>query len=125
MDTDILEKIFRMPVKFLNFIANNSLFEILTEVSNFRNIWKGHNGMVSQKGYEFRLQELEKYLNKIYKLLSFNYKTFLLLKPSSMRKKNGVYYIKVMMIAGTRTPFQVKNIESLEEMEEDQLYFMH
>lgn len=76
---DYIEK-FRLSGDFLKILSNKDLFSILEKVIKWRNLWKGHGGVASNKEFETRLINLENSLYEIKTIIEDRFENVKLIK---------------------------------------------
>ena len=116
---------FRVPKEFLLFLCEDEKYELFKRVNEYRNLWKGHGGVASDKEKRRRFQILENLLLKCQRLISDFLQDLQLIIAGTMKLQEGLFHIKVKRIIGSRTPFPIDTIITLEPMEKGKLYFKH
>ncbi len=109
---------------FFDAITNKLLYKTLEEVREYRNIWKGHGGIVSEKETKGRLNILESKIIIIEEILSEIFTKFLLINPSTSEYIKKIYNYRVKVVMGTRRPFREIVIQTKIPMEKDMLYIL-
>lgn len=118
--------LFRRPEKeFLEMLIDKRLFNILAQVNEERNLWKGHAGDVSPQEYHRCLILLESKLSEVRQLILDRWDTALLLLPGRSNYSQGINYYEVRALMGTRPPFREVEVETLEQMDANKLYLLH
>lgn len=110
---------------FLEMIISKKFFEILDEISNYRNLWKGHSGISSDEETYKRLTILKDKLSDFRKLISDNYKKIKLILPITNVYVDDIYEYQVKSLMGTRTPFNKTEIKTLKPMTDNKLYLIN
>ena len=100
------------------------MINILNDVCDYRNKWKGHGGDIDESGIEQRLYLLEKNLTKMSLNIKSSFESFKHISPGKIEYDRGVHAYEVKELRGTTTPFLETQIESLESLEMSKLYIM-
>jgi len=118
-------KVFGSPnIEFLEYLADNELYKMLHEVSNYRNQWEGHGPIVSENEYRNRHKILRTYLSKIYqKTVNLYENTFLILPVQSIFRE-GVHNYTVKRFMSSRAPFKPLNVETTCLMDSNKIYLI-
>lgn len=124
-EIELLAKKFRVNKEFLFFLCDRKIFGLLDQITEYRNLWKGHGGVVSERESARRFRNLENLLLKLQRLIGDFFQQFQLTIAGSMEYKKGVFHTKVKKVIGSRTPFKTEKIVSLDAMEKGKLYFKH
>jgi len=115
----------RLSETFLDMISNKRIFFILEQVANLRNLWIGHGGVANLQELENRLEQLEKRLDELRMIITTHFSDILLILPGSNLRSGDMFNHQVKCIMGTRTPFKVIGIQTLEAMDIKFLYIIH
>ena len=110
---------------FLEFVTKKEVINILNDVCDYRNKWKGHGGDIDESGVEQRLYLLEQNLTKMRLNIKSSFESFKLISPGKSEFDGGVHAYEVKELRGTTTPFLETQIESLEALEKSKLYIIH
>lgn len=115
----------RPDIDFLEMLTKKKIFEVLQEVSGYRNQWKGHTGIVSSAELDKQLKILESSLSDVRRVISDRYSTVLLLSPESSECSKGIHDYTVKALMGTKTPFKEKFVKTSTSMDKQELYLIH
>ena len=110
---------------FIEFVTKKEVINILNDVCDYRNKWKGHGGDIDESGIEQRLYLLERNLTKMRLNIKSSFESFKLISPGKSEYDRGVHAYEVKELRGTTTPFLETQIESLEALEKSKLYIIH
>jgi hypothetical protein len=128
-DIDLKEKcknLFGNPsTGFLSMISNRRIINILNEVADLRNKWKGHGGITSNEENYQRLLTLEKLLNELRKYIADAFEDSKILSPTTGSYENGVFTFNAKELLGARTPFNETTINSLIPLDRKKLYLFN
>jgi hypothetical protein len=121
----ILRDLFGNPSSdFFEAISNKKLFKILEVVREYRNVWKGHGGIVSVKETKKRLTVLEDQIIIITDILSKIFDKLLLIFPLISEYIKKIHHSRVKIIMGTRRPFRETVIKTKTAMEKGMLHII-
>ncbi|MCP1663055.1 MULTISPECIES: hypothetical protein [Methanocalculus] len=107
---------------FLSMVTSKRLFALLDEVADLRNDWKGHGGIVGEKGYEERLGTLEIYLNRCRSILRDRFRDTVLIQPGAGTYRDGIFTYQVQVLTGSRHRFRRMTISTLMPLDTEKLY---
>jgi hypothetical protein len=110
---------------FLEFITSKSLINILSDVREYRNKWKGHGGVANEKEHKNRVTILEAKLTELRKLIGDGFSSCKIISANSNTYSNGIYTFNAKELTGNRTPFNEIDIESLIPLDKNKLYIVH
>lgn len=118
-------ELFGNPEKeFLERITSEELYEILDEVSRYRNSWEGHGPIVTPKEYENRSKILRTALSNLYQVISNIYENTLFVLPIESSYKDGIYYYTVKKFMGSRSSFKTLKLETTLPMDTEKIYLI-
>jgi len=122
---EIVKTLFGNPSQeFFDFITNKGIFNILNEIREYRNKWKGHGGVTGEQENKNRVIILEQKLTELRKIIKDGFLDFRLISAGSSLLEDGVNICKVRELVGTRTPFNETEITSLIQLDIKKLYFI-
>jgi len=125
-ERDFINNLLGFPSKhFIEFIIKKDVINILNDVCDYRNKWKGHGGDIDERGLDQRLYLLEQNLNKMRQNIKSSFESFKLISPGKGEYDGGVHTYEVRELRGTTTPFLETQIESLIALEKSKLYIIH
>lgn len=110
---------------FLNIITSKGIVRILTEVAVYRNKWKGHGGITSDKENRRRLIILQQQLNELRKFISDGFDETRIFAPTTSSFEGGLFTYNAKELVGARTPFNEVSIVSLIPLDKNKLYLLH
>ncbi len=120
---DYCKNIFGNPSEaFLSMITSKGIVNILSEVSNLRNKWKGHGGITSEKENNQRVLTLEQQLNEFRKYIADAFEDTRMLSPTTSSFEDGIFTFNAKELIGARTPFNEITIKSLIPLDRKKLY---
>ena len=117
----------RPAPEFIDLLTDKRLFAILGTALNYRNSWKGHDGIgrLSHQEALKRLPLLEVELTEIRRLVADRYSTALLLRPDSSVYRDGIHCYRVNALVGRSSPFKKFSVRTLSPMDTQKLYILH
>ena len=117
----------RPAPEFIDLLIDKRLFAILGTALNYRNSWKGHDGIgrLSHQEALKRLPLLEVELTEIRRLVADRYSTALLLRPDSSVYRDGIHCYRVNALVGRTLPFKKFSVRTLSPMDTQKLYLLH
>jgi hypothetical protein len=107
---------------FLSMITSKSIINVLFEVANLRNKWKGHGGITSEVENNQRVLTLEQQLNEFRKYIADAFDDIRMLSPSTGIFEDGIFTYSAKELIGARTPFNELTIKSLIPLDKKKLY---
>lgn len=110
---------------FLEMLSNKRLVNILMEVANLRNKWKGHGGISSEEENSQRVVTLAKQLNEFRQIISGAFEETTVISPTTSSFEDGIFNFNAKELIGARTPFNEINIKSLIPLDRKKLYMSH
>lgn len=110
---------------FLNMLTNKGIINILLEVAELRNKWKGHGGISSEEEENQRVTILEQQLNELRKYISDGFEETIIIFPSTSSFEDGIFNYNAKELIGARTPFNETAIKSLIPLDRKKLYLVH
>jgi len=119
MDRDTCE-VLPFGKNFFNKIANKTIINSLKPLKEKRNEL-AHGSPLSEILAEKTFNDLNKYLNDIFKLLH-GYEKLWLIYPTGLEKSGGLYTIKAKVLKGSAYPFEEKSFQTETDMDTRTLY---
>jgi len=107
---------------FLSMITSKEIINVLKEVANLRNEWKGHGGITSEEGNNQRVLTLEQQLNEFRKHIADAFENTQILSPTTSSFEDGIFTFNAKELIGARTPFNEITIKSLIPLDRKKLY---
>lgn len=107
---------------FLSMITSKGIVNILFEVANLRNKWKGHGGITNEEENNQRVLTLEQQLNEFRKYISDAFEETRMLSPTTSSFEDGIFTFNAKELIGARTPFNEITIKSLIPLDRKKLY---
>jgi len=107
---------------FLSMITSKEIINVLIEVANLRNKWKGHGGITSEEGNNQRVLTLEQQLNEFRKHIADAFENTRILSPTTGSFEDGIFTFNAKELIGARTPFNEITIKSLIPLDRKKLY---
>lgn len=106
----------------IEILAGKKISTILGNANQMRNQWKGHVGAISEaQGRKIHAQLFDSF-NMLREHFSAVWENYELLLPGETRYKEGIFQYKAKRVMGTRTPFEVLNVSTIEPMDDGSLY---
>lgn len=120
---DYCKNLFGNPTEaFLSMITSKGIVNILIEVANLRNKWKGHSGITSEEENNQRILTLEQQLNEFRKHIADAFEDTRMLSPTTSSFEDGIFTFNAKELIGARTPFNEISIKSLIPLDRKKLY---
>lgn len=107
---------------FLSMITSKGIVNVLTDVVNLRNKWKGHGGITSEEENNQRVLTLEQQLNEFRKHIADAFEDTRMLSPTTSSFEDGIFTFNAKELIGARTPFNEVTIKSLIPLDRKKLY---
>ena len=107
---------------FLSMITSKGIVNVLFEVANLRNKWKGHGGITNEEENNQRVLTLEQQLNEFRKHLANAFDDTRMLSPTTSSFEDGIFTFNSKELIGARTPFNEITIKSLIPLDRKKLY---
>jgi hypothetical protein len=100
------------------------LFGVLSQVSRWRNDWKGHGGVVSELENARRLTMLEEQLGKLREVLAEGFGQYILVRAGVAGYDGELHRVHVELLMGRDAVFRQTDVESIEPMISGKLYMV-
>jgi|LSQX01.3.fsa_nt_gb hypothetical protein len=111
---------------FLDILINKDVLRVLDETRRLRNDWKGHGGFASDSEYKNRAIILERYLNKLRKLIGGGFADVSLVSPGRALIEDGIFkYDTMVVLRGTKFPFKQVSMDLQVALDSKRLYLIH
>ncbi|RRQ45186.1 N-6 DNA methylase [Chryseobacterium sp. SC28] len=107
---------------FLSMITSKGIVNVLFEVANLRNKWKGHGGITNEEENNQRVLTLEQQLNEFRKYIADAFEDTRMLSPTTSSFEDGIFTFNAKELIGARTPFNEITIKSLIPLDRKKLY---
>ncbi|WP_295094510.1 hypothetical protein [Ruminococcus sp.] len=105
----------------INALCNNDICNILQGASDNRNSWRGHSGITGESIYADHVRILEDDLNRFQDRIQDTYEKIQLIRPLSLKHKDGEFINTVEVLTGSNPIF--KKCEFVgEALDESKLY---
>lgn len=120
---DYCKNLFGNPSEaFLSMITSKGIVNVLFEVANLRNKWKGHGGITNEEENNQRVLKLEQQLNEFRKYIADAFDDTRMLSPTTSSFEDGIFTFNAKELIGARTPFNEITIKSLIPLDRKKLY---
>lgn len=120
---DYCKNLFGNPSEaFLSMITSKGIVNVLFEVANLRNKWKGHGGITNEEENNQRVLTLEQQLNELRKHIADAFEDTRMLSPTTSSFEDGIFTFNAKELIGARTPFNEITIKSLIPLDRKKLY---
>ena len=104
-------------------LSSRQLLDTIDTVPEKRNKVSAHGGIVPEIVARKEIAELSPMLTSVFERLLV-YGSLRLIYPQSMKKSNGLYFIRVKKLEGTHYPFAEEEIQSEVDMDTEALYLL-
>lgn len=108
---------------FVSIISSKKIFDLLITTNDYRNRWKGHGGIESQKDISQSLALLENQLSMLREILEDCFTEVRLFKPGYSEFSGGIYQYSVTSLTGTRTMFKKFEMSTSMPLDKKKLFF--
>lgn len=108
--------------EFILNLTSERLYNILHEVSKYRNSWDAHGPVVNEDLYKNRYEILRNSLSKFYEIIGNTFDNSYLILPESNEYKEGIYFYKIRKFMGANPKFRSVKIESTTPLDSDRIY---
>lgn len=122
---NIIEIFGNPPEEFITSITNKSIANILTEVAEYRNKWKGHSGVSSLEENRNRAIILEGKVNELRAIITDNFSNSRIIAPIHGIFRKDIFTYNIKYLKGSKTPFMEDEIISLYPLDASRLYLHH
>jgi hypothetical protein len=103
-------------------LANKGICAVLDTVSQYRNNWKGHSGIISAKQHELHLALLQEELTRLRAALGGVFEDWWLIRPGTSSYTAGTFHYIAEKIMGSRQIFKQEAITTSVVMDVNELY---
>jgi hypothetical protein len=110
--------------EIITMLTSKKLISLLQEINHLRNTWKGHGGIVSDRTASEHHDILRKHLISLRSIFGTVWQRFSLIRPRVTQFSEGIYHYEVDMLMGSRSPFKIKEMELLDPLNNNDLYFI-
>lgn len=114
--------LYRADAEKVDGLANKGVYAVLDTVSQYRNNWKGHAGIVSAKEHERHLALLQEELTRLRGSLGGVFEDWWLIRPGTNTFTAGVFHYSAEKVMGSRQIFKQESITTTEVMDTNELY---
>lgn len=119
-------KLFGNPTEsFMWMLTTSNVYNILFDVTVYRNKWEGHGPLVNSKEHEKRLKILQGSLIKLKNIISDNYKDVFLLSPLKSVYADEIHHYQAENLMTSRAPFKTVEIKTNIPMADKKKYLLH
>jgi len=106
-------------------LADKRIYRALKRVGTYRNDWRGHSGTtISRPILQKRIRQLKDQLASVRSAFGYSFERVHLLKPDRMEFRDGVYYVRVKRLTGSRTFFEETTEETTVPMDTNRLHLL-
>lgn len=110
--------------EFITMLTNKGIINILFEVAELRNQWKGHGGISGEEENNQRVIKLELYLNDLRRFIAEGFEDVRMINPKG-ELDDGIWTFSAKELAGAKSPFREIEIKSLIGLEKKKLYLTY
>lgn len=122
---DLVIDLYRADAEKVEGLTNKGIYTVLDTVSQYRNKWQGHSGIVSAKEHERHLGLLQEELTRLRSALGGVFEDWWLIRPGASTYTRGVFHYQADKLMGSRQIFKQEAIVTSEVMEANELYFYY
>jgi hypothetical protein len=119
---ELVLDLYRADAEKVERLSNKGIYAVLETVSQYRNKWKGHSGIVSAKEHDRQLALLQEELTRLRTALGGLFEDWWLIKPGANTYTRGVYQSHAEKLMGTRQIFKQETVVTAEVMDVNELY---
>ncbi|SCX06996.1 hypothetical protein SAMN02910339_00995 [Lachnospiraceae bacterium YSD2013] len=106
----------------IKYICNKNVCSVLEQVSEKRNLWKGHGGISSEAIYREHVDTLDSLMRKLQESIKDLYERVRLIRPIGLSFKEGLFTNKVEVLTGSNAIFSKAEIVSSTALDSSKLY---
>lgn len=118
----LIVDLYRADPEKVDGLSKKSIYAVLETVSNYRNKWKGHSGIVSSKEHQRRLALLQDELTRLRAALGGVFEDWWLIRPGANTFTQGIYTYHAAKVMGSRQIFKQETVETSVVMDVKELY---
>jgi hypothetical protein len=118
----LISDFYRADPERIDGLARKGIYASLFAVSEYRNKWIGHSGIVNTKDHERRLALLQEELTRLRESLGGVFEDWWLIKPGSNTYTKGLYHYHAAKLMGSRQIFKQETVDTSEVMDGNELY---
>ena len=119
---ELVIDLYRADAEKVEALSNKGIYAVLDTVSQYRNKWLGHSGIVSAKEHERHLALLQEELTRLRSTLGGVFEDWWLIRPGTNTYTRGVYSYQAEKLMGSRQIFKQEPIVTAEVMDVNELY---
>jgi hypothetical protein len=87
---------------FINALTSKDLYASLKAVNQYRNDWKGHGGVASEKEQLRRLDLLQRELTRVREIFTDSFEQSELIAPGKSEYAQGIFHYTANSLRGSR-----------------------
>lgn len=110
---------------FLNMLTSKAIGNILTDIAQYRNHWKGHGGITGEEESKKRVAILEQNLNELRKYIADGFEEAKVISAKQGELEEGVWTFTAKELVGAKSPFREIELRSLIGLDKKKLYLVH
>lgn len=112
-------------VAFLSMLTSKGIVNILKDVNDKRNKWKGHGGITSEEENKQRVTILEQKLNELRIFIADGFEDTKVISAKQGELDENVWIFMAKELVGAKSPFKETEIKSLIGLDKKKLYLVH
>ncbi|MCK5630701.1 MAG: hypothetical protein KAI26_08825, partial [Nanoarchaeota archaeon] len=123
---DFCKSLYGNPTEaYMNMLTSKGIVNILDEVAELRNRWKGHGGITSEEQTKQRVIKLEQHLNKLRKLIADGFEDTRIFTQMKGELDEDIFTLTGKVLVGAKSPLREKSVKSIIPLEKKKLYLTH
>lgn len=108
--------------QLINALCSKDVCNILFQMVDYRNRWKGHVGVTSELEYQEHVRILKGKTDKFQRYVNDLYEKIRLIRPIELKKKHGQFINTVEILTGSNPIFKKDIIIEDEGLDQEKLY---
>jgi len=119
---EFLLDLYRTDVAKVEGLTKKEIYGVLETIGRYRNDWKGHTGIASEREHERRLALLQEELTCLRGLLGGVFEDWWLIRPGKSSYTAGVFHYSAEKVMGSRQIFKQETLTTTEVMDANEIY---
>jgi hypothetical protein len=114
------------PVQAIEALSSEELWKKLDAISEHRNAWKGHTGIIGDKEAKTRLEKLEEEFENLRPIITNAFSSFVfVVRQEELEFRSGIHQYNALDLRGYQSdPFPERFANTKAPMESGEIYFL-